>query len=60
MMRGAWQAGYEYLFELHTEREQVGCDGFPAHVIVLEYNHRIGWSELGYGVLEEAGNGNCP
>lgn len=43
-MRGAWKTVCEYIFELHTQRkagsveelaDQVGCDGFFAHVIVL-------------------------
>lgn len=31
-MRGAWDPGYEYIFELHPERQQVGGDGMH-HVI---------------------------
>lgn len=28
VMRGAWKAGREYIFELHTQRQcLVGCDG---------------------------------
>jgi len=37
-MRGAGEADYEYLFELHTEPLEgtVGCDG-ALHVIAGEY-----------------------
>lgn len=31
-MRGAWEAGMEYILELCTERFRVGCNGV-AHVI---------------------------
>ncbi len=34
-MRGAWEAGMEYIFELCTESFQVGCN-VVAHVISAE------------------------
>lgn len=54
MMRGAWKAGYEYIFELRTEGYLPGrLRRIPAHVIVLEY-----WTEH-IPVLEEAGCASC-
>lgn len=47
-MRGAQEAGYEYIFELHTEQKLVGCDG-RHHVIGAKVSL----------VPDEAGNVSC-
>lgn len=53
-MRGAWQAEYEYIFELHTEQEVLSRLLTDSRT---RYSARV--LPILYGVLEEVDNVNC-